>query len=66
MTTMISWTVANSRKLARSERKRRLGPLGILTHLALLIWTRARAERNLQQVRSLELDAAERGLLEGS
>ncbi|GAA3680678.1 carbohydrate ABC transporter permease [Nonomuraea antimicrobica] len=39
MTTMISWTVANSRKLLRDERRRRLGPLGVLTHLALLIWT---------------------------
>ncbi|MGR6922873.1 carbohydrate ABC transporter permease [[Actinomadura] parvosata] len=39
MTTMISWTAANSRKIARDERKRRLGPLGVLTHVALLIWT---------------------------
>jgi N-acetylglucosamine transport system permease protein len=39
MTTMTSWTVANSRKLARQERRRRLGPLGVLTHLALLVWT---------------------------
>ncbi|GAB2913470.1 carbohydrate ABC transporter permease [Nonomuraea fastidiosa] len=39
MTTMISWTAATSRKLAREERRRRLGPLGVLTHLALLIWT---------------------------
>ncbi|MEV4176103.1 MULTISPECIES: carbohydrate ABC transporter permease [unclassified Nonomuraea] len=39
MTTMISWTAANSRKIAREERRRRLGPLGVLTHLALLIWT---------------------------
>ncbi|AQZ65883.1 Multiple sugar ABC transporter, membrane-spanning permease protein MsmG [[Actinomadura] parvosata subsp. kistnae] len=36
---MISWTAANSRKIARDERKRRLGPLGVLTHVALLIWT---------------------------
>lgn len=39
MTTMISWTAATSRKIARAERRRRLGPLGLLTHLALLIWT---------------------------
>ncbi|MGW0809427.1 carbohydrate ABC transporter permease [Nonomuraea sp. NPDC002799] len=39
MTTMTSWTVANSRKIARQERRRRLGPLGVLTHLALLVWT---------------------------
>ncbi|SEF59533.1 N-acetylglucosamine transport system permease protein [Nonomuraea solani] len=39
MTTMTSWTAANSRKIAREERRRRLGPLGVLTHLALLIWT---------------------------
>ncbi|MEO3872402.1 carbohydrate ABC transporter permease [Nonomuraea sp. B12E4] len=39
MTTMISWTAANSRKVAREERRRRLGPLGVLTHVALLIWT---------------------------
>ncbi|MGW4794484.1 carbohydrate ABC transporter permease [Nonomuraea sp. NPDC004297] len=39
MTTMISWTAATSRKIARTERRRRLGPLGLLTHLALLIWT---------------------------
>jgi heme exporter protein C len=31
---------------------------------ALLVWTRARAERDRQRVISLELDAAERGLLE--
>ncbi|GAA3137525.1 MULTISPECIES: carbohydrate ABC transporter permease [Nonomuraea] len=36
---MTSWTAANSRKLARAERRNRLGPLGMLTHLALLIWT---------------------------
>ncbi|WP_406673379.1 carbohydrate ABC transporter permease [Nonomuraea sp. N2-4H] len=36
---MISLTAATSRKLAREERRRRLGPLGVLTHLALLIWT---------------------------
>ncbi|MCF6470117.1 carbohydrate ABC transporter permease [Nonomuraea sp. MG754425] len=36
---MISWTAATSRKIARAERRRRLGPLGLLTHLALLIWT---------------------------
>ncbi|MEU4573082.1 carbohydrate ABC transporter permease [Nonomuraea sp. ATR24] len=39
MTTMTSWTVANSRKAARQERRRRLGPLATLTHLALLLWT---------------------------
>ncbi|MEU6712693.1 carbohydrate ABC transporter permease [Nonomuraea sp. NPDC046802] len=38
-TTTTSWTAANSRKLARQERRRRLGPLGVLTHLALVIWT---------------------------
>jgi heme exporter protein C len=31
---------------------------------ALLIWVRARAERDVQEVQRLELDAAERGLLE--
>ncbi|WP_157549207.1 carbohydrate ABC transporter permease [Nonomuraea candida] len=39
MTSMTSWTVANSRKLARRERRRRLGPLGMLSHLALAVWT---------------------------
>ncbi|SDL87813.1 carbohydrate ABC transporter permease [Nonomuraea jiangxiensis] len=39
MTTVTSWTAANSRRLAREERRRRLGPLGVLTHVALLIWT---------------------------
>ncbi|MEV0384200.1 carbohydrate ABC transporter permease [Nonomuraea sp. NPDC050643] len=39
MTTMISWTAANSRKIARQERRRRLGPLGVLTHIALVVWT---------------------------
>ncbi|MGN9838178.1 carbohydrate ABC transporter permease [Nonomuraea sp. H19] len=39
MTSMTSWTVANSRKLARQERRRRLGPLGLLSHLALVVWT---------------------------
>ncbi|TMR92036.1 carbohydrate ABC transporter permease [Nonomuraea basaltis] len=39
MTSMTSWTVANSRKLARAERRRRLGPLGWMTHLALMVWT---------------------------
>jgi len=38
-TTMTSWTAANSRKLARAERRRRLGPMALLTHLALLLWT---------------------------
>lgn len=33
---------------------------------ALLIWLRARAERELRRVQMLELDAAERGLLEGT
>jgi len=32
---------------------------------ALLIWLRARAEHNLRRLQLLELDAAERGLLEG-
>ena len=32
--------------------------------VALLLWTRARAERTRQAVLRLELDAAERGLLE--
>ncbi|KAB8187534.1 ABC transporter permease subunit [Nonomuraea phyllanthi] len=39
MTTMLSRTAATSRKLAREERRRRLGPLGVLTHVALLVWT---------------------------
>lgn len=37
--TSMSWMAAHSRKIAREERRRRLGPLGLLTHLALLIWT---------------------------
>ncbi len=32
----------------------------------LLIWTRARHERAVQQLRAVELEAAERGLLEGA
>ncbi|MFI6326037.1 carbohydrate ABC transporter permease [Nonomuraea sp. NPDC050556] len=39
MTTLNSWTAATSRRIARRERKRQLGPLSLLTHLALLIWT---------------------------
>jgi N-acetylglucosamine transport system permease protein len=39
MTSMTSWTAANSRTLARRERRRRLGPLGLLSHLALVVWT---------------------------
>ncbi|WP_214322342.1 carbohydrate ABC transporter permease [Nonomuraea sediminis] len=39
MTTTTSWTVANSRKIARKERRRQLGPLSALTHVALLVWT---------------------------
>lgn len=38
--------------------------LAFTVWVALLIWVRARAERDLQRVRLLELDAAERGLLE--
>ncbi|MFC5825656.1 carbohydrate ABC transporter permease [Nonomuraea insulae] len=37
--TSMSWMAAHSRKIAREERRRRLGPLGLLTHVALLIWT---------------------------
>ncbi|MBT2234123.1 carbohydrate ABC transporter permease [Nonomuraea sp. NEAU-A123] len=37
--TTTSWTVANSRKLARQESRRRLGPMAILSHVALLLWT---------------------------
>jgi N-acetylglucosamine transport system permease protein len=37
MATMTS--AAPSRSVARVERRRRLGPLGVLTHLALVIWT---------------------------
>lgn len=33
---------------------------------ALLIWTRVRLERQRQELRALEIEAAERGLLEGS
>jgi len=39
MTTTTSWTVANSRKLARQERRRQLGPMALLSHVALLVWT---------------------------
>ncbi|HUR03571.1 MAG TPA: carbohydrate ABC transporter permease [Nonomuraea sp.] len=39
MTTTTSWTVANSRKLARLESRKRLGPMAILSHVALLLWT---------------------------
>lgn len=39
MTTTTSWTVANSRRLARQERRRRLGPMTALSHLALALWT---------------------------
>ncbi|NRQ40035.1 carbohydrate ABC transporter permease [Nonomuraea sp. NN258] len=39
MTSMTSWSAANSRKLARLERRRRLGPLGMLSHVALAVWT---------------------------
>lgn len=41
--------------------------LGLVTFtalVALLLWTRARAERVRQELRALELEAAERGLLE--
>jgi N-acetylglucosamine transport system permease protein len=34
-----TWTAANSRKLARRERRKRLGPLSVLTHVTLVIWT---------------------------
>jgi hypothetical protein len=38
-----------------------------MTALAiLLIWSRARIERDRQRVLGLELDAAEQGLLEGA
>ena len=43
-----------------------LGLLFIVLLAAALIWLRARAERTRQQVAALELDAAERGLLEDS
>jgi hypothetical protein len=42
------------------------GFLFILVLAAGLIWLRARAERTRQRVAALELEAAERGLLEDS
>ncbi|MET9068149.1 carbohydrate ABC transporter permease [Streptosporangium sandarakinum] len=36
---MAEAAIPRSRALAREERRRRLGPLGVLTHLALLVWT---------------------------
>ncbi|MFG3442357.1 carbohydrate ABC transporter permease [Nonomuraea sp. NPDC047897] len=39
MSTMTSPAVATSRRAARQERRRRLGPLSALSHVALLLWT---------------------------
>ncbi|MFF0306538.1 carbohydrate ABC transporter permease [Streptosporangium sp. NPDC004379] len=36
---MAEAAIPRSRALAREERRRRLGPFGVLTHLALLVWT---------------------------
>ncbi|WP_084959106.1 carbohydrate ABC transporter permease [Thermoactinospora rubra] len=39
MTTTTSPAIATSRKQARRDRRRRLGPLGVLSHVALAFWT---------------------------
>ncbi|WP_436760817.1 carbohydrate ABC transporter permease [Streptosporangium sp. V21-05] len=36
---MADVVIPRSRALAREERRRRLGPLSVLTHVALLVWT---------------------------